>query len=413
MSQTFRALSWALLALFLVSVVQGENVEWKRYQREYDRRLADKLADPEQKREALRQPLVVQQVWIPEINRVDRCMTCHAGIENPAMAGEPQPFSPHPGDFLKKHPVSKFGCTLCHGGQGHATTVEDAHGNVEHWQEPLLPTRYVELSCGKCHPEGPVPEAPTLTRGRQLFASLPCSACHMINGVGGTTGPDLTDFGLKGTFQLYDNWMEFHFPTEGLRITVEPPLRRLNMFAAWTVDHFLDPQKVMAGDPLNGTTPSAMPKLVNNEDDAQALTTLVLSLRDEHMPSDFVAKPAVPTAALAPAPSAALPAPEPMKGDPAKGKATYLQFCATCHGDAGKGDGPAAAALNPHPRNHTDAKYMSTRDDATLFKVIKEGGSSVGRSALMPAWGAAVQDPDIWNLVAYLRQLCRCRFRKP
>lgn len=96
-------------------------------------------------------------------------------------------------------------------------------------------------------------------------------------------------------------------------------------------------------------------------------------------------------------------------GDAAQGKATYATMCSSCHGPEGKGDGVAAAALNPKPRNLTDASYMSTRSDATLFKVIKEGGASVGKSPSMPPWGGALSDQDINNIIAFIRSdLCKC-----
>ena len=92
-------------------------------------------------------------------------------------------------------------------------------------------------------------------------------------------------------------------------------------------------------------------------------------------------------------------------GDPAAGKVTYEKACSMCHGMTGKGDGSTAGALNPRPRNHTDGQYMNTLTDDYLFKVIKEGGVSVGKSALMPAWGAQIEDEDIHNVIAYVRTL--------
>ena len=35
------------------------------------------------------------------------------------------------------------------------------------------------------------------------------------------------------------------------------------------------------------------------------------------------------------------------------GKDLYDQNCASCHGDAGAGDGPAGASLDPKPRNYS------------------------------------------------------------
>jgi mono/diheme cytochrome c family protein len=92
--------------------------------------------------------------------------------------------------------------------------------------------------------------------------------------------------------------------------------------------------------------------------------------------------------------------------DAEEGKKLYGQFCASCHGQSGKGDGPAAAALNPKPRNHTDKEYMSQMSDDEMLKVIKNGGASVGKSPLMPPWGASLKDDQIQDVIAYIRSLC-------
>ncbi len=97
------------------------------------------------------------------------------------------------------------------------------------------------------------------------------------------------------------------------------------------------------------------------------------------------------------------------EGDAVKGKESYDQICASCHGMSGKGDGVAAAALNPKPRDLSSAEYVSTLADDYIFKVIKEGGASVDKSPLMPAWGGVLSDDKIWNVIAYIRNdLCKC-----
>lgn len=93
------------------------------------------------------------------------------------------------------------------------------------------------------------------------------------------------------------------------------------------------------------------------------------------------------------------------QGDPKAGKVTYDKHCTTCHGTTGKGDGPAAAVLPTKPRNHTDGQYMNTLTDDYVFKIIKEGGVAVGKAQFMPAWSAQLKDPEIWNVVAYIRSL--------
>ena len=92
--------------------------------------------------------------------------------------------------------------------------------------------------------------------------------------------------------------------------------------------------------------------------------------------------------------------------DAEQGKKLYGQFCASCHGQSGQGDGPAAAALNPKPRDHTDKEYMSKMSDDEMLKVIKNGGASVGKSPLMPPWGASLKDEQIQDIIAYVRTLC-------
>ena len=95
-----------------------------------------------------------------------------------------------------------------------------------------------------------------------------------------------------------------------------------------------------------------------------------------------------------------------IKGDPAKGVETYKMYCLPCHGEKGMGDGVAAAALNPKPRNFTDKALMATIPDKEVFTAIKEGGAAVGKSPLMIAWGPILADDQkIHDVAAYVRSL--------
>jgi len=88
----------------------------------------------------------------------------------------------------------------------------------------------------------------------------------------------------------------------------------------------------------------------------------------------------------------------------------YRVYCVQCHGTQGNGKGINARDMSVVPRDHTDAKAMSGRSDDMLFKVIKEGGSSISKSVLMPPWGGTFDDEEIQDLVQYLRTLCKCKF---
>ncbi len=93
------------------------------------------------------------------------------------------------------------------------------------------------------------------------------------------------------------------------------------------------------------------------------------------------------------------------KGDANAGKAKYDTLCVGCHGKTGKGDGPAAASLNPKPQDHSDGKTMNSLSDKYLFDIIKDGGAGVKKSPLMPAWGKTFKDQDISNVISYIRSL--------
>jgi mono/diheme cytochrome c family protein len=166
-----------------------------------------------------------------------------------------QPFTYHPN--LAPHSPAKFGCTVCHGGQGLATDTQNAHGQVAFWQEPQLPKDYIRASCGRCHKEGDVPGVPELTEGRRLFESHGCRGCHKLNGVGGSIGPELTE---EGAVRRYPQWLE---------------------------RHFLEPNAVSPS--------SAMPNFHFTREQARALTFYMLSLTSETMGSYYSSVRVIPS----------------------------------------------------------------------------------------------------------------------
>ena len=84
-------------------------------------------------------------------------------------------------------------------------------------------------------------------------------------------------------------------------------------------------------------------------------------------------------------------------------KQLYEQICATCHGVSGKGDGPSGQALEPKPADFATA--LQGKDDAYLTKVITEGGTSVGKSPMMPAYQDVFSEDQIQGLIQYVKRL--------
>jgi mono/diheme cytochrome c family protein len=95
------------------------------------------------------------------------------------------------------------------------------------------------------------------------------------------------------------------------------------------------------------------------------------------------------------------------QGNAEKGKGLFAQYCVACHGPSGKGDAPAAAALNPKPRDLTDKAYMAGLKDQYLFDLIQKGGAAVGKSPLIPPFGAQLKDQDIRDVIAFVRSLAK------
>ena len=170
--------------------------------------------------------------------------------------GVPEPYSTHPrldlfvGDS-SPHPMKNFGCTICHQGQGSATSFKwsshtpntpkqahewhDEHGwfNNHHWIQPMLPERFEESSCLKCHHQVvdlepsekfPEPPAPKLVEGYHLIRQYGCYGCHEINGWAGPEkriGPDMrveptyhevaealaVDPGIKDMGETFTRWV--------------------------------------------------------------------------------------------------------------------------------------------------------------------------------------------------------------
>ncbi len=150
-----------------------------------------------------------------------------------------------------KHPAEQFGCSACHSGQGSSTsftlashTPNDYHAEerwkkehgwyaVHDWDFPMLPKRFIESSCVKCHYQvtdligtNNRQEAPKLLKGYNLLRENGCFGCHEINGrkKGREIGPDIR---LEHFPPLDD--LTLITPAERVKIEADPDTRPGNM----------------------------------------------------------------------------------------------------------------------------------------------------------------------------------------
>ncbi|SIO67279.1 Cytochrome c [Singulisphaera sp. GP187] len=292
-------------------------------------------------------PDKIQQISLPDLTinynfkdvpRYDRCTTCHQGIDRLGYEtdadGKPMKtvFAAHPhlsdgataidprGNVVKAglyldgngpHKINSFGCTICHGGQGSGTDFTYAshtpndlkqkheweHTNnwqeIHHWDEPMLPSRFMESSCLKCHHDvTDVPQAKKLQAGFERITKYGCTGCHTIGGEG-AFGPDLTDERQVG-----------------------PNLGHLasKVSRDWTAKWIKNPHAFRPDSRMprfygvsNNDSPADAPK---NDAEIQAITHYLFATSKP--PVGFVDPPA--------------------KSDPAKGKELFLQKgCMACH----------------------------------------------------------------------------------
>lgn len=248
--------------------------DWRYYQYEFTRMVAeqfgaDKAADV---------PAGLQQIWVADLGRADRCTTCHQAVSWKGFEQAEHPWRTHPEAPLKAHPLEEFGCTSCHGGQGWAIDTAAAHGEVAHWEEPLLSrslgesytlatdkNALMQMNCNACHRyDRETGGATAINLAKRLVNEKGCRACHVINGFGGTIGPDLTEVGEKPPEQ-YD-----FSRLSGQRTAF-----------AWHVAHFKDPRALAEG--------TVMPNFNFTTEQAQALSMLVLSWQRHDLPARYLA----------------------------------------------------------------------------------------------------------------------------
>ena len=248
--------------------------DWRYYQYEFRNQVAQQFG--EEKSEGV--PSGLQQVWVADLGRADRCITCHQGVSWKGFENAEHPYRTHPQEPLKSHPIERYGCTSCHGGQGWAIDTAAAHGEVAHWEEPLLSrslgesytlstskTALMQMNCNQCHRyDRETKGADAINLAKRVVQEKGCRACHVINGYGGTIGPDLTEVGEKAPEQ-YD-----FTRLSGQRTAF-----------AWHVAHFRDPRALV--------TDTVMPNFNLTTEQAQSLAMLVLSWRRSEVPAAYLA----------------------------------------------------------------------------------------------------------------------------
>jgi mono/diheme cytochrome c family protein len=434
--RTFAALSALLLFALVIVAVRARAAEWRGAQAAYNT-LARRAHTPNV-------PVSIKQIWKPELGVVDRCPSCHLATDGFEPLSGDKLFAAHP---ALPHEPREMGCTVCHGGQGRATTAAAAHGEATGWRDPMLPVAFSEAGCGTCHSGLRVGVSDLVEKGRALLATSHCADCHAK---GFEKAPLLDTIGLHG---FRADWHAKHIERsatakEGPWTSSFAPLADDEVAA---VSEFLHGEvgapRLMAGkrlayqsgcrgchriggvggddgpdlsdeghkavgdlpfvnvegprtlanwlerhflDPAKVVRDSQMPKLGFSQQQAHQLTLYMLSLRRQIIPEGLAPRDRVRAERLG------------ERDFATDGASLFGVFCAACHGP--KGEGRTFATIkSPFPAIG-EAEFLSIADDAFLRKTLMNGRP--GRR--MPAWGTkdgGLRPEEIDAIVGYLRSL--------
>jgi len=357
-------------------------------------------------------PIRIQQVMLPSLHRIDRCQSCHVGIDKKGLASPDLPlvYRSHPGNdlppdhpknLLAHHPIEKFGCTVCHHGDGEATQVKRAHGYekngelLHHMMEPMIKKPYLQASCAKCHEDTSKPGMEVVHRGKQLFKQFGCLACHkashgwgerIAGWEGGPVSVDLAEIADKPQDEI-----DYAF--------VERP----HTWDEYILQRLLNPQKVNPARPEQGIPyDSPMPNYGFSREDAMALTTLLHAFTREikQIPEAYKVKDGQPLKALV------------------DGRQVFVKYgCGACHGLNGEGGrvnynyqgGPTKEKALIPPLQGLADKYT----EAELVERIELGSQPEGKfdpndvtpPLFMPKWRGIIAPQEMRALVKYLMTL--------
>jgi mono/diheme cytochrome c family protein len=206
--------------------------------------------------------------------------------------------------------------------------------------------------------------APGLVEAKAVFHSLGCRGCHIVGGVGGDDGPDLTQGGERDPARL-----------DFTSISGEENVAR------WLSQHFKTPARIVPD--------SKMPYLGLSDEKIERLTFYMLSLRRSVFPEAFWPKDRIRAERFREREFAT------------DGATLYGTFCAACHGP--KGQGMQYPGMMPFPAV-SNPDFLSLASDSFISETIRRGRPG----SRMPTWGekeGGLRAPEIEAIVAHLRSL--------
>lgn len=386
--------------------------DWKQHQQNYRERLEND-ADSNQLGKDNKPSYMIElrQIWLPELNRADRCISCHAAIENPEFKDTSHPLKVHPDNLFEVHEPQNYGCTICHDGQGRAISFREAKADDPEvfWNKPLLRQPFIQANCYRCHIDT-LTQTPDYNSGKSTFESGGCLGCHKRNGKGGFEGPELGFIG--------DASPTIKYPENSSNPDISP-LAKNNKNVTYIYESVRYP----------GIKPedSRMFDFKFSHDQTLVLAVYLKSLTKK-----------VPGTQLL------LPKPVSPLTNTQRGEKSFHLYCTACHGKSGRGGvknpnykndfiprlNTLAKQMYLHKQNHRDmvvamldeyidlmdgaeqpdipgfykviAKYMPVKNIIQNGRVAEKKDENAPSPLNMPVWGKTLSSKEISDIMAYL-----------
>ncbi len=339
-------ISSLIIIFILFYEAYRENVgnEWHAYQQQYKAELKKIATNDRQRKFADNYEIKMRQIFLPGLNRVDRCVSCHVGIEDSRMDHAKQPLTVHPGDILENHEIDAIGCTVCHDGQGRAVTAKEAHAvGILYWEKPMLFQPFLESNCFRCHNVNELPQATLYHQGRKLFLTHGCLGCHQLDTKGGQIGTDMSN--------LADANVHLKYPVN--EKLIDQFHRNINL--AYIYECIKDPR----AKPVV----TAMPDFHFSESEIKALMVFLKAQSKMAVPSSYLVQKT-----------------EGHQPEDVQGGALYRKYCVACHGADAKG---GVANINyvkktvPALNLLAERMFLETPQDAAKVAELLEKGVDI------------------------------------
>ena len=103
----------------------------------------------------------------------------------------------------------------------------------------------------------------------------------------------------------------------------------------------------------------------------------------------------------------------PLGYEAAQGKRVFYQYCVWCHADSTPAGPSNRSNVNPPPPLLNDGSVLNSESEDFLYNFIALGGSAMGKSAMMPAYGKTLTEEEIRAVIAYARAISVPPYQPP